>query len=1168
MAVVVAGCVVLGLGSRSLQTALKAGAQHSEAQVSEGQLSLGQTLAMASLPSANQSAVGAVPGAPTQARDIYAGLPLMFEPNQGQANLDPSDPRSKFVARGSGYSLLLGSEGAILQLRSASSSNQNSWKRDSSKHGGSRLAARVESLQMKLAGANPNPRLTGTDLLPGKSNYLLGNDPAKWRRGVPQFARVRYEDVYPGINLIFYGNQGHLEYDFQVAPGSDPAQAELEFDGAKQLDLKDGALLIRGENGSVRLEAPQVYQEVAGREQPVECSFVLRGANRAGFAIGAYDHARELVIDPVLAFSTYFGGSLDEQNTSVAVDSSNNIYLTGSTDSSNLLVTTGVTQGTLHTTAPSTNVYIVKITPPLGSNPAVLDYVTYLGGSGSDYPVGIGVDGAGNAYVAGTTTSTDFPTKLTAYQTKPESPGNQHVFVTELDPLAASLLYSSYLSGNGNDIASGMTIDPQGYIYVTGTTTSVETLTSDQFPATNIPQPLPFQSIPRYTTQFFVTKVNPSSNSFGSIAYSTYFGGGAFEGGTAVVTGGGIAVDKNGDIYFTGTTNFTYTGCAGCSTTDFPILDAYQPCLDQPPPTVVINPPSCTNTAATSVNPDAFVAKFANPSIPQNAEAGAALLQWSTYLGGSQTDSGTGIAVDSGAANVYVTGTTNSQTFVAPSTIATLASFQKCLNNLFTGTGTAITCTTQTDPAPNDAYVARLSNPTTSGTTPTNVSLTYFSYLGGSANEAGLAIAVDTASGALVTGWTQSQTTNPPGSGSFPVFPYPNTIQNNLNPTQDAFVARLNTAASVTGQNTTASWASFFGGHGIGEGTGITLDSNENVYFAGDTNATDLPVAEPLPVGGSYNGGYDAFVTKLGTASSLSIKGSLTLGTNQTYISAGNQATFTYTLTNNGPDLAYNITVTDNLANTGVPVTLNSASATSGTCSGSSSSTSASCTISSLQAASTATVTIVLTPAPNASGNQAEFNGGTVTATAANNITPVQTSVSAQMSDYSVSASPANTTVVAGNTATYQVQLTPHPVYGSGITLSVSGLPAGTQATFTTPTVTLQGTSPATITLNISTTARPIVTPTASLWTRPFYAIWLAFPGVALLGMGADRRRRRIAGILLLSLISVILLLQPACSHQTTQPPINGTPAGTYPLTIAATSGSDTKNYPITLNVE
>jgi hypothetical protein len=183
----------------------------------------------------------------SQARALFAGLPLMFEPNRGQGNLDASDRRAQFVSRGSGYSLFLGSEGAILSLVSVDSPKHDSPKHDSpkpdslesSKAVASHALARVQTVQMKLAGANPNAILTATDRLPGKSNYLIGNDPAKWRRDLPQFGRVRYKNIYPGIDLIFYGNQGRLEYDFQVAPGSDPAQAELQFNGAKKLELKD-----------------------------------------------------------------------------------------------------------------------------------------------------------------------------------------------------------------------------------------------------------------------------------------------------------------------------------------------------------------------------------------------------------------------------------------------------------------------------------------------------------------------------------------------------------------------------------------------------------------------------------------------------------------------------------------------------------------------------------------------------------------------------------------------------------------------------------------------------------------------------------------------------------------------------------------------------------------
>jgi uncharacterized repeat protein (TIGR01451 family) len=1093
----------------------------------------------------------------------------MFEPNQGQANLDPADPRARFIARGAGYNLFLGREGAILSLRSQSSSPRNSPRAKGD-------ATALEFLQMKLVGANPAANLAGADPLPGKSNYLLGNDPAKWRQGIPQFARVRYGQVYPGIDLVFYGNQGHLEYDFRVAPGSNPAQAELEFDGAKRLELQDGALLIASQSNSIRLEAPRVYQEIAGRRQPVEASFALRGGNRVGFALGLYDRSHELVIDPVLSFSTYFGGSGDEFNTYVAVQGGT-IFVTGSTNSVNLPTSAGVFQPAINPAANARNVYVVSITPPLGSNPAFLNYVTYLGGSGSDIPVGIGVDGGDNPYVAGTTTSTNFPTSPNAYQTAPQttSPGVQqicfnptetcHVFVTLLNNSAtAPLKYSSYLSGNGNDVASGMAIDATGDIFVTGTTSSNNPGNASQgiqFPASTIPQGQAFQPIPATggSTQFFVTKVNTNAPTTGSIAYSTYFGGGTFV-PPLVATGGGITVDSNGNIYFSGTTNLTYTGTS--STTDFPILNAYQPCLDQAPPTVILNPPVCTGTTATSA-PDAFAAKL-NP----NGTAGSPQLMWSTYLGGSQSDSSTGIAVDSGAINVYVTGTTNSQDFVAATTLTTFASYQKCLNNDPPTVSSNTSCNAQTNPAPNDAYVARLSNISSTSTATPNVQLTYFSYLGGSGNEAGLAVAVDLESGALLTGWTQST--------DFPVFPVANTIQSVLTGTQDAFIARLNSAATTTtGSNVTASWANYFGGSVTSsggsastEGTSVTLDVNQALYVAGDTNAKDLQLREQLAAneGGDYNGGNDSFVTQLVSASSLSLSGVLTLGTDQTFISAGNQATFTYTLTNNGPDLATGIVVTDYLTQTGVPLTYFSASATSGTCTGGSTSTTVTCNIQSLQSGSTATVTIVLVP--TGTGGQAQFNGGTVQATAANNITPAQISVPAQMSDFLLQVNPSNFTVqIAGDQAKYQVQLTPRPVYGSNVSVSVSGLPVGATASYSTNPVTLAGTSPGTTTLTISTTPRPIPLPAVAFLSRPFFAIWFSIPALALVGLGSDRKRRRMAGMLLLCFVLGSLLFLPSCSHTTTQPPVSGTPAGTYSLTLAATSGTDSKTQTITLTV-
>ncbi len=1061
---------------------------------------------------------------------LMAGLPLIFEPNQGQVGLNPADPRARFIAHSGSYGLVLGSEGAILSLSSGK-------------------PAPLQTFQMKLAGSNPKASIAAADPLPGKSNYLIGNDASQWRRDIPQFARVRYEDVYPGINLVFYGNQGRLEYDFQVAAGANPAQAELEFDGAKQLELNDGDLLVDGQDGAVRLKSPVIYQEVAGSRQPVDGRFVLRAANRVGFEIGAYDHSRELVIDPLLIFSTYFGGSGDEHNSQVAVDGAGNIYLAGSTNSTNLPVTPGVFQSTLNSTANARNVYIAKITP--GSSP-MLDYVTYLGGNGDDYPVGLQIDASGDPFVAGTTTSTNFPTSSTPYQSAPlaGSTGTHHVFVTEMLTGAAQLKYSSYLSGNGDDVATGMAIDAAANIYVTGTTTSNNAgdyPAGIQFPATSLPNLLPFQPLPSAATQFFVTQVNTQAPTIGSVHYSTYFGGANFV-APLIANGGGITVDSNGNIYFTGTTNFIYTGCAGCATTDFPIKNAYQPCLNQTPPSVITNPPQCTNTNTT--NSDAFVAKL-NPSGP----VGTGQLQWSTYLGGSQNDSGVGVAIDSGAANVYVVGTTNSQDFVASTT--TFASFQKCLNDLPpTPPGGTVTCTAQTDPAPTDAFVARLSNPTSNTTT--NGALTYFSYLGGSLNEQGLAIAVDAASGALLTGFTQS--------ADFPAYPpNSNDIQGVSGGGQDAFAARLN-AAAVTGQNQVGSWATYFGGSGTDQGTSIAVGvSNQNVYIAGDTNSPDLHVTGLQTTNA---GGYDAFVTNITPAASLALSGVLSLGTNQLYIAAGTQATFTYTLTNNGPDVANNITFTDDISQqqTVVPVTFVSAATTSGSCTGTSSAGIVSCSIQSLQSGSTATITIVLTPTPNSNGTAATFNGGAAMATAVNSITQPTALVPATMSDYTINVTPNSQSVPqAGDSVKYQVLVTPHPVFSTTLSFSCSNLPPATTCTFAPSSVQLVNTSSASTILTISTTARPITT--GSLWVRHFYAVWFCVPGLALLSLGSDRRRRRIAGVLLLGFLALLIVLQPACSHSTTQPPVAGTPAGTWNVTVTANGNNDNKSQGIQLVV-
>jgi uncharacterized repeat protein (TIGR01451 family) len=1127
-------------------------------------------------PATGLQALSRVPGTAISAVDpktrmhagaLMSGLPLMFEPNEGQGNLNAGDSRVKFVARGSGYVLALGSEGAIVTVRS---------------HAGSSKSTQFDSVGMKLAGANPHPSIQGADLLAGKSNYLLGNDPAKWRRGVPQFSRVSYENVYPGINLVFYGNQGHLEHDFQVAPGADPSRAELEFEGAQKLELRNGALVIHAPGGEMLLEAPRIYQKMDGREQAVAGRFVLRGGNRAGFSVGDYDHTRELVIDPVLNFSSYFGGAGDELATSVAVDSAGFVYLAGSTDSTNLPIVAGVPvyQSTLSSTPPATNVYIAKLNPTAGANgssSSPLVYVTYLGGNGSDTPApfgGIAVDGAGDVYVAGTTTSSNFPTTTTAYQTAPASAG-QHVFVTELNggptpPAASQLVYSSYLSGNGTDIASGMTIDTAADIYVTGTTSSNNAANiTVQFPASSVPISVPaYQPAPKGgPLQFFVTKVSTTSVGAGSIFYSTYFGGGQFTPNTTLACpgstpdasgllacGGGIAVDTNLNIYFSGTTNFVFTGVD--SGTDFPILNAYQPCLDIPQPVVQNVNPTCTGPQFKPANPqdpDAFVAKLTNPNgvgVLQGQQ-----LQWSTYLGGSNNDFGNAVAVDPGAANVYVVGTTNSTDFTLP-----------------TGTGQF-----QTKPGGgNDAFVARFPNltPTTANSNTLNLALAYFSYLGGSGDEAGLAIVADNTNGALVTGSTQS--------ANFPFYPTTGAIQTALAGSQDAFVARLNTAVPPGANNQVGSWSTYFGGATSDNGsaattlgTGIALDANQNAYFAGSTNTTDLQKTVATSPLNANQGGYDAFVTEMRAAPGVTIAGVATLGTNQTFFPAGNPATFTYTITNVGQDPAYNLVVIDNLApansSSNVALTFNSASSTAGSCNPATTNGSVSCTLGALQPGSIATVTFVVTPTANTSGTPQSFNGGQVSVIGQNNILLAVTSVPAQMSDFAMTAFPSNVSIPAGQTATYQVQMAPHPVYGTNVSLSCSNVPTSASCNFTpSNSISLQGSSPASATLNLTTTPQTIITASSRSGWRSFYAVFLGVPGLALagFGIGGGRRRRwRVAGLFVLLMVIAQLLPLPGCSTIQTQPPPTGTPSGQYTITVTATSGTDSKSIPIQLTV-
>ncbi len=1082
---------------------------------------------------------------------LLGQLPIIFEPNQGQA-----DPSVKFLARGAGYNLFLDNSGAILSVPA----------KDAAPGRSQRL------VRMKLVGANSATVASAGDPLPGKTNYLIGNDPAKWHSSIPQFAGVRYNHVYPGIDLVFYGNQGHLEYDFKVAPGADPSQAELQFDSASKLQLSGGDLLLsEKKDSSVRLQAPQIYQRDGDRRIPVAGRFVLRASNRVGFEIGTYDRTRELVIDPVLTFSTYFGGSGSETSPSVAIDPAGNIYLSGTTqgspeasfsDAATTAQTLIPSSLSLTSTTPS-HIFVAKISP---SQPPSVAYETFIGGTGTDTSAGIGVDGGGNAYIVGNTTSSDFPTGGIPYQPNAQAKGSQcggitctSVFVSALNPSGSSFTYSSYLSGNGNDVATGMTIDNNGDVFLTGTTTSNDapavSPTPVDFPATFLP--VPFQVAPNGPTQFFATKVNTKAPGVASIAYSTYFGGGVVSNPTVAI-GGGIAVDTAGNMYFTGTTNFYNSGNGqfgdSSASTDFPILNAYQPCLDTKPlsTTGPTNPTTCVNPTVVPFPTDAFVAKI-NP----NAPAGTQLL-FSTYLGGAQNDTGTSVAVDAGAANVYVTGSTNSSDFLMPTGITP---FQLCLD---TPPPNPTSCTAAVPTSPSDAYVARFSNPTLSTTgIPNDTLLTYFSYLGGSGTDSGLAIAVDTAGDALITGLTQS-TNFPVTSGALQ-----SVLASIATPPQNAFFAHINTA-TTTNVNQVGSYVTYFGGSGTDRGTSITVDPvSLNTYFAGDTTSTDLQLQNPLQLNGTaipLNGGAnttnsDAFVATLVPAPNVCITCTAPTFSTTGIVSAGNQLTIGFTVTNQGPDLATGVFVNGTVSS---GVTFVSATAGAGSCS-TPVGNSIVCNIPILQAGSPSIVNFVVsaTGACNACSATAQVIKVNNTNTT---ITPAIASF--QAGGFALAVSPSSRTVAAGATAQYTVQLSPQPSFGANVSLTCSGAPTGASCNFTSSSLTLNG--PQSTVLNLTTTPQPITTVASATRGSPLYALWLMVPGMALLGLGAGgkRFRKRWLGLLTLSTLFAFVLFLPAChSGKTIPPAVTGTPTGTYSLTVTATSGTLTQSAPFQLTV-
>ncbi|MBI4523260.1 MAG: SBBP repeat-containing protein [Deltaproteobacteria bacterium] len=648
----------------------------------------------------------------------YGKLPLHFEANRGQ-----TDGQVRFLSRDRGQTLYLTRAEAVLTLPSG-------------------RTRKTASLWIKLLEANPEVRVIGSRELPGKSNYFIGSEPSKWRTNVPQYAAVKYEGVYPGIDLVFYHNERELEFDFVIGPGGDPGAIKLAVEGASEMELEStGNLLLLISGEAVRLRKPVIYQELDGVRKEMAGSYRLSPQSRiddpqsaiVGFQVAAYDTGRPLIIDPVLEYSTYLGGNSVDAGTGLAVDSEGNAYVTGQTLSSDFPSTPESFNSGL------TDLFVAK----LNSDGSALLYATYLGGTSGEVPGrSIAVDSEGNAYVTGRTLSTDFPTTPGVFNALPGCRFTHcfgDVFVTKLNATGSEILYSTYL-GDGEGAA--IAVNPaDGNAYITGTTQGDWPITDGALQSV-IGGPA-FCAISPCAKEAFVSRLNAEGS---ALVYSTFLGGGGQDQGT------GIAVDGAGNAYVTG-----FTGSS-----DFPLAGALQsnPGGSQDAFVAKLNPGGSGlvystylggsafdqgNGIAVDASGNAYVAGTTrsanfpteNPiqsSLGGNADvilaklnAAGSALDYSTYLGGSGEDFGNGIALDA-SGNAYVTGSTGSSDFPV------LRPFQEALHGGgFLG---------------SDAFVAKIN--------PLGSALAYSSYLGGRGDDGGAGIAVDAQGNAYVTGSTSS----------------------------------------------------------------------------------------------------------------------------------------------------------------------------------------------------------------------------------------------------------------------------------------------------------------------------------------------------------------------------------------------------------------------------
>jgi RHS repeat-associated protein len=710
----------------------------------------------------------------------YAKIPLYFEENVGQA-----DAQVRFLSRGRGYGLFLTPTEAVLALRTNEPASNDLRHFVAQRATGRPPAIKRSVIRLSFQGTRAKSMVVGLDELEGKANYLIGNDQTKWHTNVPLFSEVQYSQLYEGINVVYYGSQGRLEYDLLLAPNTDPGVIRFRTEGADSVKLtKSGDLQLQTNAGTVVLRKPKMYQvDQQGRKQ-VKGGYILRHNNEIGIAIADYDRTKQLVVDPVLEYSTYLGGTGQEYEygNGVGVDSQGNLYLEGVTTSSDFppSTTIGTTKGN-----GSDILFVTKINPTGTS----LVYSTYIGGTGNnipyyngpDEPLSIAVDANGYAYVTGVTVAPDFPVTSTAFQTTLAAGVSVEAFLSKLSADGQSLLYSTYLGGNNENWAQGIGVDANQNAYLTGWSTA----SSPAFPLT----PGAFQTVNRSLYgDAFVSKIDTTKSGAGSLVYSTLIGGSSNS--TIGDMGIAVAADSSGKIYVTGL----------ASSTDFPVM--------------------ATAFQSTGGNPpygNVFLSEF-DPT-----QSGVASLLYSTYLGGTGqgADIANALAMDQ-AGRVHIGGGTSSSGF--PTTISSAG----------------------------DAFIAEFD------TTKANAASLIYSRCFGSASVSAAvnSMAVDPSGNTYVGGYTMDN--------GFPLTADAVQSANKAYPGASGFLSFFSTDAS------TILYSTYFGSSNLSIVKGVALDPANNIYITGFAEGIDLPTTQQL-FQPTLQGTSDLFIAKFGGISTPTI---------------------------------------------------------------------------------------------------------------------------------------------------------------------------------------------------------------------------------------------------------------------------------------------------------